>query len=156
LSNPLAVEQNAAAFWSLPPDWRGDLIRSMERFTLSQCRRQIVDQVLDLAIAFEIAVSGKGDNAPQSWKVAVRSAQLIGGQLDQRQQNRRALAALYALRNKGTHGGSLKSSDAERQADVVHEARLIYRAMIASFLALGTAPNWEELEREPRRDQNPG
>jgi hypothetical protein len=61
----------------------------MNRFTLSQCRHQTIDRILDLALAFEIAVSGgDGDSAPPGWKVSVRSAQLIGGALKARQSNR--------------------------------------------------------------------
>jgi hypothetical protein len=100
------LQRDATALWSLSRDWRSNLLRSMKRFTLSQCRHEIVDQALDLAIAFEIAVSNKGDNAPVSWKVGVRSTQLIGGTLERRQQNRRALADLYKLRNES--GSSLK------------------------------------------------
>lgn len=144
------LQRDATAFWSLPSDWRSDLLRSMKRFTLSQCRHQIVDRVLDLAIAFEIAVSGKGDNAPLSWKVGVRSTQLIGGTLQRRQQNRRALKALYDLRNKGTHGGSLKAAETQKQETILREGTSIYRTLLASFLSLGASPDWQSLELEPR------
>jgi hypothetical protein len=144
------LQRDTAALWSLPSDWLNDLLRSMKRFTLSQCRHQIVDRVLDLAIAFEIAVSGKGDNAPPSWKVGVRSAQLIGGELKERQLVRNKLKALYDLRNKGTHGGSLKESERQKQEITVNEATLIYSTLLASFLALGTLPDWPSLELEPR------
>jgi len=67
----------------------------------------VIDRILDLTLAFEIAVSGKGEQAPQSWKVSVRCAQMIGGPLWDRQENRRRMVALYNLRNQGTHGSSL-------------------------------------------------
>ena len=142
--DPDAVARDAAAFGALPLDWQDDLLRSMERFTLSQCRRKIVDQALDLAIAFEIATRGSGQ------KAAVRSAQLIGGPLSRRQENRRTIAELFNIRNKGAHGGSLKASEQRNHEAVLHEAKAAYRAALACSLALGARPNWDALELEPR------
>lgn len=150
-ADPVVLRRDAKAFWSLPPEWRRDLLRSMKRFTLSQCRHQAVDQALDLAIAFEIAVSGgKGDNAPPNWKVGVRSAQLIGGVLGTRQQNRSVLKALYDLRNKGAHGGNLKESERVQQETTLSDATAIYGNLLAAFLSLGAVPDWQSLELEPR------
>jgi hypothetical protein len=78
------LKKHADALWKLPPDLRRKLLRSMERFVLSQCRPQTGDRALDSVIAFETAVSGgKGDNAPVNWKIGVKAAQLIGGTLQQ-------------------------------------------------------------------------
>jgi hypothetical protein len=142
--DPDAVARDAAALWALPSEWQDDLLRSMERFTLSQCRRLIVDQALDLAIAFEIAMRGSGQ------KAAVRSAQLIGGPLPRRQDNRVAIAELFNIRNKGAHGSSLKASEQRNYEAVLKDARDTYRAALACFLALGARPDWDALELEPR------
>jgi hypothetical protein len=53
-----AIKHDLDQYLALPDNLRSDLLRSMNRFALSQCRRQTVDQVLDLTLAFEIAVSG--------------------------------------------------------------------------------------------------
>jgi len=121
----------------------------MERFTLSQCRHQIVDQVIDLAIAFEIVMHGSGEG-PMSWKAAVRAAQLIGGRLSRRQRNRLAIEQLFKIRSRGAHGGSLKPSERKKQEAALSEARGIYRAALAGFLSLGARPDWKALELEPR------
>lgn len=94
----------------------------MERFRLSQSRQQSVDRVLDLALAFEIAISDRGDNAPPSWKVSVRLAQLIGGPLATRQQNRDGVAVLYDLRKQATHGGSLMAKHKKPIDQVLEES----------------------------------
>jgi hypothetical protein len=146
---PDAVARDAAALWSLPSEWQEDMLRSMERFTLSQCRHQIVDQVVDLAIAFEIAMHGSGEG-PMSWKAAVRSAQLIGGRLPRRQKNRLAIEELFRIRSKGAHGGSFKASERKKHEAALNEARRIYREALAGFLSLGSRPNWRALELEPR------
>ena len=144
-----SLARDAAALWSLPPDWQDDILRSMDRFTLSQCRHQIVDQVVDLAIAFEIAMHGSGQG-PMGWKVAVRSAQLIGGRLPRRKKNRLAIEDLFNIRNKGAHGGRVNASDRKKHETVLKEARGIYRAALGSFLSLGERPDWKALELEPR------
>jgi hypothetical protein len=105
-----ALQAVLGSYDPLPEDQRARLFRSMERFRLSQSRQEEIDRVLDLALAFEIAVSEKGDNAPPSWKVSVRAAQLIGGPLAERKENRTRVSALNELRNQATHGGTLKVS----------------------------------------------
>lgn len=137
------------AFSAFPRNWRDDLKRSMERFALSQCRYQMIDRILDLTLAFEIAVSGRGEQAPQSWKVSVRSAQMIGGPLSERQENRRKMVALYNLRNRGTHGSSLADGDRERQESALSDAVTLYRKLLDSFWRLGDRPEWDAIELEP-------
>lgn len=146
----LTIQNDLGRYDALPEEVRSDLLRSMNRFTLSQCRYQLTDRILDLALAFEIAVSGGGDQAPPSWKVSVRSAQLIGGTLDIRQKIRNWISELYKLRNKATHGGSLKVSGREKQEQIVLHCSEIYRRLIQSFLLLGRKPDWNALELEAR------
>ena len=98
----------------------------MERFSLSQCRREIIDRILDLALAFEIATSG-GGNGPVGWKVSVRSAQPIGGSLETRQENRRKINDLYVLRNRATHGSHLNARDRIKHHEVWVYAVHLYR-----------------------------
>jgi hypothetical protein len=145
------LKKDADALWKLPRDLRSKLLRSMERFILSQCRRQTGDRPLDLVIAFETAVSGgKGDNAPVNWKIGVRAAQLIGGTLQQRQQTRRALSVLSGFRNDIVHGGSLNEAKQQELEGNLASSTAIYRTLLASFLSLGAVPDWSSLELEPR------
>ena len=141
----------AGKFGALPGEWQATLLRSMDRFVLSQCRYKIPDQALDLAIAFEIAVGGgSGDNAPPSWKISVRSAQIIGGPLEERQKYRDTLADLYRIRNKTSHGGSIKDADAARYAETIATASEIYRKVVMAALELAAAPDWQLLELQAR------
>lgn len=147
-----AIRDDLSKYFSLPSEMRSDLLRSMSRFTLSQCRHSMVDRILDLTLAFEIAVSGGGEMAPPSWKVSVRAAQLIGGTLPARQSNRSKINELYKLRNRATHGGTLKHADALKQWNLVNECTAIFQALMQSFLLLGSKPDWNKLELEPRAD----
>ena len=146
-----ALARDAAAFRSLQSEWRSTLMRSMERFVLSQCRHQIIDQALDLALAFEIAVTGgQGDDAPKSWKASVRSAQTIGGTLQRRAQIRAAVAAVFRLRNTGIHGGSLKGSEQLGHRDTLARGASVYRELVSILLSYVKQPIWQTLELEPR------
>lgn len=144
-----ALVKHAAVLWSFPRGWQEDLLRSMERFTLSQCRHQLADQAVDLAIAFEIAMHGSGQG-PMSWKAAVRSAQLIGGRLAQRQKIRADVEELFKFRNKGAHGGRMNASERTKNEKIRLKARAIFRTGLTSFLSLSGLPEWADLELEPR------
>ena len=142
-----AIPSNFANFHALTGEHRTRLLRSMERFSLSQCRRESIDRVLDLALAFEIAVSEKGDNAPPNWKVSVRSAQLIGGALATRQQNRATVSALYNLRNQATPGGTLQSGSADKSVEqILQENYDLYVLLMKKLLSLRLKPEWKSVE----------
>ena len=131
-----------SAFCDLAPDWKTDLRRSMDRYILSQCRHGLIDQVLDLALAFEIAVSQKGDNLAVRWKVSVRTAQLIGGHLEQRLGNRRLVGQLYDLRNRAAHGSRLVDADGELLASCA----TIYRSLLRRLITFRDRPDWNSIE----------
>lgn len=136
---------------ALPEEFRSRLLRSMERFTLSQCRHKLVDRVLDLELAFEIAVSGPNrDPAPMGWKVSVRSAQLIGGELRARQANRDLVNDLFKLRSAATHGSDLSRRDERELDETVRRCLTAYGQLLGGLLALGRQPDWSALELEPR------
>jgi hypothetical protein len=143
-----AIRRDIAVFSAFSAEWRTDLARSMERFTLSQCRRQRIDSVLDLALAFEIATSG-GENVPVSWKVSVRTSQLIGGPLATRQENRRKINDLFKLRNRATHGSRLKLSDREKHDLIWQDAVHLYQELLGKFFKLKKKPDWDSIELEP-------
>ncbi len=145
-----AIQTNRTNYLALSPNRRSTLLRSMERFRQSQCRREVIDRVLDLALAFEIAVSEKDDNAPPGWKVSVRSTQLIGGSLKERQQNRATISSLYELRNQATHGGTLKAKSTKKPVDeILQENSLLYVLLMKRLLALRLKPDWKAVELEP-------
>jgi hypothetical protein len=140
--NPTVVFEHYGLYRELSNEWRADLRRSMDRYTLSQCRRELIDRVLDLALAFEIAVSQKGDNLPVRWKVSVRTAQLIGGTVADRKVVRRSVGRLYELRNKATHGSNLVGAE----SDVVLDCMKIYPVLLQRLLRFSDRPDWSSIE----------
>jgi len=149
--DPGLVVSDYECYGKLDVKWKADLRRSMDRFTLSQCRRELIDRVLDLALAFEIAVSQKGDNLPPRWKVSVRTAQLIGGSVEDRVTIRRSVGRLYELRNKATHGSTLVS--AER--DAVLECAKVYPLLLQRLLRCADRPDWGSIELESPKSMEP-
>jgi hypothetical protein len=146
-----AIQASLQSFSALPAEVRKRLLRSMERFELSQCRYAIVDRILELTLAFEIAVSGPSrTEGAISWKVSVRSAQLVGGALAKRKSTRDAVNSLYRLRSRATHGGDLSKSDQAELEEILSLCRSIYSELISSFLTLNKEPEWESLELEAR------
>jgi hypothetical protein len=138
----------AQKFGAVQQAWRRVLVRSMNRFTLSQTRHNMADKALDLALAFEGILSGSSDG-PASWKVAVRSAQIIGGELSARLEIRETLKNLYALRSSTAHGGG---NDGASPAEVAALDRsvAIYRDLISAALEYTAPPDWKALELQAR------
>jgi hypothetical protein len=147
--NPDEIQGRLQSFLALPAKLQDRLLRSMGRFELSQCRSAIIDRVLELALAFEIAVSGPGSGGI-SWKVSVRSAQLIGGVIAKRKMTRDSVSRLYGFRNKATHGSDLTTHDQIELEETLSSCLSIYRELIVSFLALGQEPEWDSLELQAR------
>jgi len=153
VSRGLAIEvgrfqESIANFDELTNDRRDNLLRSMDRFRLSQCRRQSIDRVLDLTLAFEIAVSGGGEQSPPNYKVSVRTAQTIGGSLTARQRYRAFVSKLYTLRNQATHGGQLKGKSEDSLNEIIDNCIIIYMNLINRLLSMNRAPDWQDIELE--------
>lgn len=144
------IKKSFNRFYKLSKEYRIELFRSMDRYSLSLCRNKLIDQVLDLAIALEIATSGSSEHTPLAWKVAVRSAQAIGGPLENRKRVRKTLHDLYSLRNTGSHGGTLKPKEHLKNLDTLFGSRQIYSELLDGLIALGAKPDWNALELEPR------
>lgn len=138
-----------AAHTKLPGKLAKRMIRSADRFVLSQCRYRRVDVAIDLAIAYELLAGSKGDG-PISWKVSLRTAQLIGGTLDERVQIREKVNALYRLRNDGAHGGTPTEAEAAEESVALLDAGNIYRRLADTILQLGDEPDWSKFELDAR------
>ncbi len=137
------IAKHVTRFYALPENMRSNLMRSMKRFSLSQCRHELVDRILDLVLAYEIAATiHSGDNIPASWKVSIRPALIIGGTLEERQSNRNLLAGLYKLRNKGTHGGALKATNRQ----VIERATKLFPQFMKAMIEAGQKLDWSAIE----------
>ncbi len=146
VADPQLILTNIAHFGDLPGKRKDNVLRSMHRFRLSQSREQTADQILDLTLAFEIAVSGGGEKTTPSFKVSVRTAQAIGGALSERKSTRERIAELYTLRNTAAHGGRLRNANA---LVLIKDACHLYVRLMTKLLTLKSEPCWGDIELEP-------
>jgi hypothetical protein len=82
--------------------------------------------------------------APPNWKVSVRTAQMIGGNLAKRMANRKKVTNFYRLRNQATHGGHLEDDD----TGPIEDAASMYRELFDSFMRYGKRPDWSTIEMQ--------
>jgi hypothetical protein len=123
---------------------------ALERLHQSMLRHDAGDMAMDTSIALEaLLADGSGEN---TFKVALRAALLLGGDVDQRLQNRATVAGAYVLRSAVVHNG--KSGNTVKLAkfgekdslDVAANAITICAAVIRHLLETGDAPDWYTIE----------
>jgi len=136
-------------FSRLDDKYRRDLLRSMERSVLSQCRAQIVDKSIDLVLAFEIAARGKTDTPQHGARTPIRVAQMIGGTVAERQHHRDNVSLIYKLRNAAAHGSKLKKGNSNSNIESLERAHRTYRRFVVSLIRLAEPPDWGYYELEP-------
>ncbi|MDO8977550.1 HEPN domain-containing protein [Reyranella sp.] len=142
---PVDAEQfraELAAFAALPGPARARLIRAAKRFSLSLCRFQIIDRTLDLALGFEIMLSGGSESVGgTTWKLAVRCAQLVGGDLEDRIRIRKQINDFYQHRSRASHG-----SEPDIPQGDVDAATELFKQTFRALVRLGKEPIWNEIE----------
>jgi hypothetical protein len=103
-----------------------------------------------VSIALESLLADGGTE--NTYKVGLRSALLLGGELAERLDIRTVVSGTYALRSALVHEGEagdtirLKRRGKEKSKEVVNEAILICARVIRRILELGGIPDWYEFE----------
>jgi hypothetical protein len=144
------VRQDIEAFLRLDGEWRDKIVRSINRFSLSQCRRNPGDKIIDQALAFEILLADENKlGAPIGWLVGLRGAQFINGTLDERKTLRNKINNIYKLRNKAAHGGRLRAKEAREIQAAFDEAAEVYGLLMSRCLSVVSKPDWQSLELQP-------
>lgn len=133
---------------------------AVHKFILSYHAHVWYEQVVDLATAFEAALSGK-EKDDVTLRLKIRAATLLSTDLDPAHKIFRDVGVIYALRSKLVHGGAIKTTellkdarkistvpedarDGEALAHVVERLRdLVRRSLLARVcLAAGDTPLW--------------
>ena len=123
---------------------------ALERLHQSMRRASVGDQALEVSIALESLLADGGTE--NTYKVGLRSALLLGGELAERLDIRTVVSGTYALRSALVHEGEagdtirLKRRGKEKSKEVVNEAILICARVIRRILELGGIPDWYEFE----------
>lgn len=144
------AESAVKSFFQLEDKTRRKVRIALERLNLAMRRRRPADQALELCIALEtLLTQGPGEN---TYKIGLRSARLLGGDLEEQLKNRVIVSGTYILRSALVHDGEdketikLKNQGKVRAKSVVNDAIPICAAVIRRILELGSIPDWYEFE----------
>lgn len=133
---------------------------ALQKFLLSFHAHAWSEQIVDLATAFEAALSGK-EKDDVTLRLKVRAATLLSTELDPADKIFKDVGVIYGLRSRLVHGGAMTRKelvkavrkistvpddvhDGEKIAHVVERLRdLVRRSLLARIcLATGDAPLW--------------
>ena len=124
---------------------------ALDRFERGMRRMNPGDAAVELCIALESLLSDPGDQGEITYKVALRSAQLLGGDLPERAERRDKVKALYGLRSNVVHGRTLPTKKIVGGKemtvdDLVKEGFKIAAQVIARVIGMKGIPDWRMLE----------
>jgi len=147
------IQALVAQYLDLDPETRKGLRTPLTR--LNQGRRQLEHHTPDgAAIDFGIAAESlltqdRDHDAPISFLLRARGALMLGGTAEERRENYNTLRALYELRSKVAHRGSIVDnapigvSEANRKR--LDSAQRICTALIVAIIRQGKFPDWDAL-----------
>jgi hypothetical protein len=121
---------------------------ALNRFNQAMQRREPGDAAIDIAIALESLV-GDGGTTELTWKVALRSALLASGNLDQRKAFHRVIRRVYELRSKVMHSGHIPKKDLPSAPEVIRNGAAICAAVIEKVITRGRLPapeKWSDFD----------
>ncbi len=117
---------------------------AIDRLNASWVSKALTDQAIDVGIALEVLLlhdSGK-DRGELRYRLSERGAKILGGNGAQQLERFRKLKAIYDLRSKAVHIGSIEDNEATRARLV--EAREFCGLIAGRIIKLGGFPDWEE------------
>jgi hypothetical protein len=135
-------------YFALQSGTREKVDLALNRFNQAMQRREPGDAAIDIAIALECLVSD-GGITELTWKVALRSALLASGNLDQRKDFHRAVRRVYELRSKVMHLGHIPKKDLPRAPEVIRNGAAICAAVIEKVITRRRLPapeKWSDFD----------
>jgi len=101
------------------------------------------NKAIDGCIALEALLTDKDETGDNTYRVALRSALLLGSALEERQRIFGETRAFYNLRSRTVHGG-LKTHDTD--GAIAENGLRICAEVLQKIVGLRKLPNWRELE----------
>ncbi|MFO0873408.1 MAG: HEPN domain-containing protein [Phycisphaerales bacterium] len=112
--------------------------------TGSDFRLRPVDAAIDIGIALESMFSNDGETAEISYRLALRSALLLGTTISDRMLIRACVKKFYRERSRAVHTGYI---DLSSKQDVITARTLAVRA-VREIIRRGSIPDWAQVEIE--------
>jgi Apea-like HEPN len=133
-------------FFALPKTTREIVTRAMERLDKAMCDPLPGDAAIDLSIALEVLTTDPGGQGEHTWKVGLRSALLLGGNLENREKTRRTVKEIYDYRSKVVHTGHIPANRVATATTAVSDSILVCAQIIESVRRGRLPPDWSKFE----------
>jgi hypothetical protein len=139
------------AYRRVAKDDQGRITLALQRLIRSRSQNNPGNRAIDLAIALEVLFMNV-DRDEHSYKISMRLAKLLGGELAVRRTAFGETRKLYDLRSNMVHSGRAKNDwsvdGVQRSAyDLVEAGDVRSAEAIRKFLALGRIPDdWRDIE----------
>ena len=115
----------------------------IDRWVRSHTDRSIVDKFIDLGIALESLYLNGGNTAELRFRLALHAAWHLGASGPERSQLMREFRAIYDLRSRAVHTGSV--DDTQTTRETLAGAQECCRRAIIKFITDGEFPDWDRL-----------
>lgn len=134
---------------AISPEFADQLSVPMTRFesALSKGHGRDVDRAIDLGIALESLFLTSDETDELSYRIGMRAAKYLGGDLDDRLRIRAVVRDLYSLRSKAVHRGRLSTDPAKSKKanELLTEGANHIATTLAQAIRDGRLPSWDQL-----------
>jgi hypothetical protein len=147
---PFNGEKTAALtkiYFVLPKTTREIVTRAMERLDKAMCDPLPGDAAIDLSIALEVLTTDSGGQGEHTWKVGLRSALLLGGDLQNQEKARRTVKEIYEYRSRVVHAGHIPANRLGAATTTVKDGISVCAQIIERVIRRGRLPHdWSKFE----------
>lgn len=144
LSNPTETRTTLQKLTVLKAKEQAAIRTAIDRLSASWIWKSLTDQAIDLGISLEVLLlhDNQPDRGELKYRFSVRGAKILGGSGIDQLDRFRKLKAIYDLRSKAVHAGSIEQSEETRLKLV--EAQGLCVRIANEILNLGRFPDWEK------------
>ena len=106
----------------------------------------IVEAAVHLRICLEAILMEAGGRGDSTFKVALRGALMLGGQMSEKLKNRDLLTKAYGAGSNAVHTAELKKKDIENWAPIQRVSRALIRQWLENGAAKYSTVDWQRVE----------
>jgi hypothetical protein len=145
-----AAKSLTEKFFALTPSTQSLLRLAIYRLMVSQHRSNLAEAVTDLGIAIESTFLEETDREEITFRLSLRAARFLDDDLDARRLTRRMFVALYALRSRAVHRGTIPAQIDGVPEEYSKPSVLLAYGFARTVQAIRTIieswqPNWTDL-----------
>ncbi|WP_162820527.1 HEPN domain-containing protein [Microvirga calopogonii] len=147
-----ADSRTIEAYFSLQAEVREKVDVSLDRLNQAIRRRTVGDKAIDTAIALEALLAKEGEKSEILYRLGLRAALILGGDLSTRRTNRNLIKAFYTLRSRVAHGEAAPATikvpgqGAVPSIELAESAVKLCGELLNTLIRHGELPDLEDLE----------